>query len=108
MYLQVELPALTGGTQAWVENVGHVLIKEASVSIGGQVIDKHYGQWLHIWSELTLTKEMEDTYNKMIGNTTALTTQATSVAADTLYIPLQFWLNYNDLKSNLCQMIRIF
>lgn len=114
MYLQVELPTLTGGTQAWVENVGHSLIKEVEIEIGGQRIDRHYGQWLHIWSELTLSKELEDTYNKMIGNTTALTEQATTVEGSTLYIPLQFWfcrnaglaipliaLQYHEVKVNV-------
>jgi hypothetical protein len=47
-YLQVDLPALTGtGTQAWVRNIGHVMIKEVEIEIGGQKIDKHYGQWLN-------------------------------------------------------------
>jgi len=114
MYLQVELPTLTGGTQAWVENVGHSLIKEVEIEIGGQRIDRHYGQWLHIWSELTLSKELEDTYKKMIGNTTALTEQATTVEGSTLYIPLQFWfcrnaglaipliaLQYHEVKVNV-------
>jgi hypothetical protein len=93
-YLQLDLPALTGtGTQAWVRNIGHVLIKEVEVSIGGSRIDKHYGQFLHIWQELTQTKEHEDSYNVMIGNTTELTTEAASIPSRTLYIPFQFWFN---------------
>lgn len=93
-YLQVELPALTGtGTQAWVRNIGHVLIKEVDIEIGGQRIDRHYGQWLHIWQELTQTKEHEEGYNVMVGNTDELTTEAASIPSRTLYIPLQFWFN---------------
>ena len=96
-YLQVDLPAMTqsSGTVAWTRNIGHVLINNISVEIGGQQIDKHYGSWLHLWSELTLCAEHEDGYNVMIGNTAALTTQAASIAASTLYIPLQFWFNRN-------------
>ncbi|NBU33738.1 hypothetical protein EB118_12255 [bacterium] len=47
-YLQVKLPALDNGssTCAWVENVGHMLIQEVYIEIGGQQIDKHYGDWL--------------------------------------------------------------
>lgn len=93
-YLQVDLPALTSSaTAAWVRNIGHVLIKEVEVEIGGQRIDRHYGQWMHIWQELTLTKEHEEGFNVMIGNTTALTTPAANIPATTLYIPLQFWFN---------------
>lgn len=47
-YLQLDLPTLTGtGTQAWVRNIGHVLIKDVDIEIGGQRIDRHYGQWLN-------------------------------------------------------------
>ena len=46
VYLQVDLPALTGTTVAWTHNIGHVLIDEVSIEIGGQTIDKQYGDWL--------------------------------------------------------------
>ncbi|NBP03064.1 MAG: hypothetical protein EBU90_23710 [Proteobacteria bacterium] len=109
-YLQVKLPALdpaSSGSGAWVENVGHMLIQEVYIEIGGQQIDKHYGDWLNVWNELTQTAEKEAGYNVMIGNTETLTTvNSTTKPETTLYIPLQFWLN-TDLKSNLHQTIRI-
>lgn len=96
MYLQVDLPALTSGTTAaWTRNIGHVLINNVEIEIGGQRIDKHYGEWLHIWSELTQTAEHEDGYNVMIGNTAELTTPAASIPSARLYVPLQFWFNRN-------------
>lgn len=41
VYLQVELPSVdpTGGNFNWVENIGHVLIDEVSIEIGGQTIN---------------------------------------------------------------------
>jgi hypothetical protein len=91
-YLQLDLPTLTGtGTQAWVRNIGNVIINNTYIEIGGQQIDKHYGQFMAIWQELTLTAEHQDGYNVMIGNTAALTTEAASIPGQTLYIPLQFW-----------------
>lgn len=114
MYLQVDLPVLTGGTQAWVNYIGETMIKEVEIEIGGARIDRHYGQWLHIWGELTLSKSIEDTYKVMVGETNDLTGQAGSVAAATLYIPLQFWfcrntglalpliaLQYHEVKVNI-------
>ena len=93
VYLQVDLPALSGTNVGWVAQVGHALIDEVSIEIGGQTIDKHYGDWLIIWNELTQTSEKADGYNEMIGNVTALTSTADgSSPASTLYIPLQFWL----------------
>jgi hypothetical protein len=96
-YLQVDLPAMTQttGTVAWTRNIGHVLIQEITISIGGQQIDKHYGDWLNIWNELTQTSEKWDGYNNMIGNTTTLTTPGASIPAATLYVPFQFWFCNN-------------
>jgi hypothetical protein len=106
VYLQVDLPALAGTGVYWVDHVGHHLIDNVTIEIGGQTIDQHYGTWLQIWNELTQTAEKEAGYNSMIGNDAERTTSATSTDATTLYVPLQFWLN-TDLKSNLYQMKRI-
>jgi hypothetical protein len=71
------------------------LIDEVSIEIGGQTIDKHYGDWLNIWNELTQTTEKEDGYKAMIGMHSSLTTGADSLPAYTLYVPLQFWFCRN-------------
>jgi hypothetical protein len=118
VYLQVDLPALDpagSGTGAWAPYVGHALIDEVSIEIGGQVIDRHYGEWLQIWNELTQTAEKADGYDAMVGNTSALTTvDAATKPQTTLYIPLQFWfcrnaglalpliaLQYHEVKFNI-------
>lgn len=97
VYLIVDLPAITqsAGTFEWTRYVGHVLIDYVEVEIGGQRIDKQYGDWLTLWNELTQTAEKEDGYNVMVGNTTALTTPGSGTAATRLYIPMQFWFNRN-------------
>ena len=35
----------------WIKNIGFNIINEATLFIGGQKIDKHYGEWMHIWCE---------------------------------------------------------
>jgi hypothetical protein len=92
------------------------MIDYVNIEIGGQEIDRHYGDWLNIWNELTQTAEKEDGYNVMIGSTTDLApvTPGTSTPAATLYIPLQFWfcrnpglalpliaLQYHEVKFNI-------
>ena len=52
----------------WTDDIGHHLIHYCSVSIGGSQIDKHYGDWLQIWSQLTLDESKRAGYNDMIGN----------------------------------------
>nr|UZT29206.1 major capsid protein [Nucleocytoviricota sp.] len=126
-YLQVTLPEIgqslgnsgTGPVFArWLDNPGLQLIHQVEVEIGGQRIDRQYGDWMHIWNQLTMSAEQERGYNKMIGNTTQLTyltdptfanvdgpcdtaspvqvcTPRNALPESTLYIPLQFWFCRN-------------
>ena len=126
-YLQVTLPEInqqmvhtgtateTHGVFArWLDCPGEQLISQVEVEIGGQRIDRQYGDWMHIWNQLTLSAEQEVGYNKMIGNTTQLTyitdpsfsnvdgpcdadgprqvcAPRNALPETTLYVPLQFW-----------------
>ncbi len=97
------------GRVAWVRRLGHAMIKEVEVEIGGSRIDRQYGVWMDVWYELTHTTSKERGYRAMIGDVEALTkltainntnSSNTSVADDelpayTLYVPLQFWFNRN-------------
>jgi hypothetical protein len=104
MYMQVELPSVTvpaGTSFRWLNWLGHILLKNSEIEIGGQRIDKHYGKWLHIWNELSQTQGHKEGYAKMVGNTPDLTKvykavgSAVTVPGKTLYIPLQFWFCRN-------------
>ena len=122
-YLQVTLPEInqsqaTSGTSGvyarWLDFIGEQLISQVEVEIGGQRIDRQYGDWMHIWNQLTMTSEQQRGYFKMVGNTTQLTfiTDPSFAEVDgpcdslaprqvcaprnalpetTLYVPLQFW-----------------
>jgi hypothetical protein len=128
-YLQVTLPeinqqmkntspSVTGISQGvyarWLDFPGEQMISQVEVEIGGQRIDRQYGDWMHIWNQLTLTKEQERGYFKMVGNTTQLTfitdpsfsdvdgpcasgahsqicAPRNALPETTLYVPFQFW-----------------
>ena len=117
-YLQVTLPQIDAPHARWLDFPGEQLVSQVEVEIGGQRIDRQYGDWMHIWNQLTLTSEQQRGYYKMIGNTTQLTyvTDPSFAAVDgpcggdgpaqvcaprnalpetTLYIPLQFWFCRN-------------
>ena len=90
MWLQATLPATvasTGSGSVWASNVGHRLINTAEVEIGGQKIDKHYGDWLEIWSQLTVPSEKTTGYDTMTdhtdNDTVAYGAYASGVATDT-------------------------
>jgi len=106
--LRVKMPRVTGavlqsGTShvAWVRRLGHALIREVKMKIGGMEIDKHVGTWLDIFWELTHTVESERGYLAMIGDVPEMTTLTTGSSSDTLlpeytlYVPLQFWFCRN-------------
>jgi len=102
VYLQVTLPDVTpaaGGNFRWTNWLGHALVKNVEVEIGGQRIDKQYGDWLHIWNELTQTAGHQSGYANMVGNVPSLTQPnsdaSTAITGQILYIPLQFWFCRN-------------
>jgi hypothetical protein len=72
VYLQATLPQVDKKDLAdtkifsWIPYVGQYLIKNVEVEIGGQLIDKHYGDWLHIWNELTLPTGKKLNYIRMV------------------------------------------
>ena len=131
VYLQVTLPGVqcegdgrelvadTGNSCSycfrWANYIGHVLIRAVDVEIGGQRIDRHYGDWLNIWNELTKEPGKQAGYDNMVGNTVSLTgTGHNRTEATTLYVPLQFLfcrnpglalpliaLQYHEVKINL-------
>ena len=86
IYLQVTLPRieLTGSTDRfrWLNWIGHVLVKNVEIEIGGQRIDKHYGDWLHIWNELTQESGHQVGYASMVGNVPRLTQVVSGLGAD--------------------------
>ena len=96
MYLEIDT---SGQPVAGISSVfgdlnrfGHKLIKSIEVDIGGQTIDKHYGEWLEIWSQLTHSFEQLQKLRDMIdGDLTSVEYEKT----DKIYIPLQFWFNKN-------------
>ena len=120
-YLQVTLPNISQNDASyarWLDYPGEQMISMIEVEVGGQRIDRQYGDWMHIWNQLTMTSEQEKGYNKMVGQTTQLTYITDPAFADVdgpcesgaprqvcaprnalpetpLYIPLQFWFCRN-------------
>ena len=130
-YLQLTLPEINQdmlGTQTgagngvfarWLDYIGEQLVAQVEVEIGGQRIDRQYGDWMHIWNQLTMSQEQRRGYFKLIGHTTQLTyitdPQFASISGPcaasggpsqvcaprnalpetTLYIPLLFWFCKN-------------
>lgn len=93
MYLRATLGAGNAGTTqwGWVSNVGHAIVDNYYLEIGGTQIDKQYGDWLNIWYELTHKVGQERGYARMVGNVSDNTDLATSHDSYVVNVPLQFF-----------------
>jgi hypothetical protein len=129
-YVQVTLPEIdlqSGGSGTfvsnpggfrWVNYIGHRLIKQVEVEIGGQRIDRQYGDWMQIWTQLSTDAGNVAALDEIVGNShdlvlmkrstgnaldaTCSATETTvscipraGTPAKTLYVPLQFWFCRN-------------
>ena len=125
-YIQVVLPAVqldasnnpTINRFRWLNYIGHRLIKTVELEVGGQRIDRQYGDWMQIWTQLTQDTGTVKALDEMVGNTHDLVLMKdrkgyaldvscagaeltnscaprSGTPARTLYIPLQFWFCRN-------------
>lgn len=74
---------------AWTKSLGYALIQEIYIEIGGRLIDKQYGEWLYIWSQVSNRQDIA--LNKMIGNIPQMYHFTNGKSSYRLYIPLEFW-----------------
>ena len=90
------------------DNLGNLFIEEVDLEIGGQRIDRQYGEFMEIWNELTLPAGKLAAYRQMVGS------NSTPEAGQTIYVPLTFFFNrhagsalplislqYHELKINI-------
>lgn len=105
----------------WIENVGNIFIRKATVTVGNAEIDALYGEWLSIWNELSLKDS--GSYNRLVGNISELANPTIneprigiknnkfyyvfyphsnyskgdkpSIKSKRLYVPLNFWFTRN-------------
>ncbi len=69
LFLKITLPQLylqNGQKVGYVNSPGHTLIQDVSIQVGEQEIDKHTGQWLEIYSQLTVDASQRPGFQQMI------------------------------------------
>lgn len=81
---------------SYVQSLGHAVIQDVSIDIGGQTIDKQYGLWMEILSEHHLSESKFEEFGRMVGRYPTLSQAATAATSEqTYYVPLQFWFCRN-------------
>jgi hypothetical protein len=107
-YLEVTLPdtraSSTGAANdvLWTaggrRRLGYLLIQQVEIEIGGQVMDRHYGEWMYLWESLTSPYDQSVRLDQMLGASvqgTYSTPAGCNGRPAVLYIPLQFWFCRN-------------
>jgi hypothetical protein len=108
-YIEVVLDAASGGTAYNCEQgrLGYNLIKYVELDIGGQVIDRLYGEWLYLWDSLSSDVATSTKLWQMVGAGQAVGSQTINPPVQCnvgsgrpslptiLYIPLTFFYTKN-------------
>ena len=125
MYLEIDLYVNFPDPHGFlVDRAGHAMIDYVEIEIGGQCIDKQYGQWMDLWAQLTSTGDEFQKLSRLLGgsfasNNPSVYTGALPALKDgvippaypgngsnslrfgsgeqviKIYTPLQFWFNTN-------------
>jgi hypothetical protein len=107
IYFSFEIPEIKKKLREdfrFVKNLGEVMIDYYKIYIGGTLVDTQYGEWLHIWNELTIESSKKYGYDKLIGNIPEIYSpdphnfrqnEEVQVEKRRLYVPLKFWFNKN-------------
>jgi len=70
---------------------GDALVDQVELEIGGQLIDRHYNEWMLIWAELSTTESKAVGRKAMCGAVGS----SGSTGVGMVQVPLQFWFCRN-------------
>lgn len=78
---------------AWARKIAYAIIDYVEIEIGGQIIDKRWGEWMNILNELNITN-YNSSLDQYIGNIPELyelRTTSEGIKSYKLNVPLHFW-----------------
>jgi len=105
----------------WIDDIGTNIIKNVTLSIGGQIIQTYSGEYIKNMVDRDFSQEKKDLFNQMTGMTNELTQPEyaytrykqypsafvntvvnevnfgpdPSIRGRTIYVPLHFWFSYS-------------
>jgi hypothetical protein len=95
----------------WIKNIGYNIFNSVSILIEGNIIDKHYSDWMHIWSELNMSDSEKNMLDEMIGNIPEIYDPSNSKGQNGLYPHITTSTNntlqaekYKDFNNNLIKI----
>ncbi len=79
---------------SWVNGVGYAMIDYVSIMIGQQEVDRQYGEFMYLWTQLTTPGSKRAGVSFMTGQQEVFNDTSQSHALR-LFIPLNFWFSKN-------------
>lgn len=68
MYLKMDLPYDTDSDAMWTNRIGFRIINKVEFYIGNVLLDRQYGHYMHVWSELTHSFDKKQILDKLVGS----------------------------------------
>jgi len=85
-------PIPTTDFATWTNEIGHAMIDYVDITIGGQKMDGHSGEYLGIWESLSYHAGKRQ--GSMVGYFTSVTDLLIfSLSNRRVYVPMMFWFN---------------
>ena len=111
-YLVFDLPDIVSNqffSFRWIKHIGHHIIYSVEFNVNGQRIALEFGQWMNIWTELTLPNDKRPAYDRMTGGEyhklrpgqgksfypSRNPPTDLAIPATRLYVPFEFWFCKN-------------
>lgn len=96
--IKIELSDITGGyqTPVYTDSIGHALIEYCDLVIGGQTIERITGEYMEIFSELSVSNSQQDAYYYLVGKSRDQTITGGNNTGRRVYIvtlPFYFFRN---------------
>ena len=79
---------------SWVNGIGYAMIDYISIWIGQQEVDRQYGEFMYLWSQLTTPGAKRDGFSSMIGSLQVYD-ETQQQGPLRLLVPLHFWFCRN-------------
>jgi len=98
VYLEVDLPYDTNSDAYWTNRVGFNLIKKVELIIGNTIIERQYGLWMYLWSELSSTFDKHKMLDDLVGTTSRANKFSNGLSAkmpQKIIIPINFFFCKN-------------
>lgn len=108
LIVEFDLPDISGITTStgkkigYCNGIGNAIIKDASIEINGNLIDRQLPEWMDIWSQLTIKPGLQNNYKRMIKKFDAH--DYDSFQGGKVYVPLHFWFsppNYSNENASM-------